>query len=490
MDALAAQEGSGVARDYWEAMNPGERSEAIEAYAISSHIDSLEAQAAAEISEVERLKRLITAADNELAQCDADDKHKIGVLNRSLNSLRRSLEKALLAQGKEPLKGKRRTAESPATDGGRAGGRPADASSVDALNPDVPSATGAKVDARASAPRASATPKPKESQQLQMPPMPPLSQGKAGGKGKQPKPRQPVKRPPLKRRRIRRESSSSSAEASPVASEPDAPVSPPAAARRPRVQKPMSAEERIAALEKELAKAKAAAALKASNQADAKRQRAELDKAKKGSEKVAAGLARESKAQKDSRLEKRRMEGESTAAVRKEERHEARVSREAADAPANAAHFEELASKRQRAASPQTTPKPVPQSSQQVPFPSPIGSSSYSLSGLMTPTHNLSKHLEMYGDRDPGSYEKIVLQDKSLYNTPLDVAEHTERSILSTQFHLTRCLDYRFALAMAQDLGLSEETLRAAGEIAELEAEEAGASTTVGPSAGALSDFS
>eukprot|EP00965_Chrysotila_dentata_P055844 1852055-Pleurochrysis_carterae.AAC.1 len=67
MDALAAQEGSGVARAYWEAMTPGERSEAIEAYAISSHIDSLEAQAAAEISEVERLKRLITAADDELA---------------------------------------------------------------------------------------------------------------------------------------------------------------------------------------------------------------------------------------------------------------------------------------------------------------------------------------------------------------------------------------------------------------------------------------
>eukprot|EP00965_Chrysotila_dentata_P244645 6206092-Pleurochrysis_carterae.AAC.1 len=36
---------------------------------------------------------------------------------------------------------------------------------------------------------------------------------------------------------------------------------------------------------------------------------------------------------------------------------------------------------------------------------------------------------------------------------------------------------------MAQDLGLSDETLRAAGEIAELEAEEAGASTTAGPSA-------
>eukprot|EP00965_Chrysotila_dentata_P037751 1255357-Pleurochrysis_carterae.AAC.1 len=36
---------------------------------------------------------------------------------------------------------------------------------------------------------------------------------------------------------------------------------------------------------------------------------------------------------------------------------------------------------------------------------------------------------------------------------------------------------------MAQDLGLSGETLRAAGEIAEHEAEEAGASTTVGPSA-------
>eukprot|EP00965_Chrysotila_dentata_P132556 4383021-Pleurochrysis_carterae.AAC.1 len=73
-------------------MTPGERSEAIEAYAISSHIDNLEAQAAAEISEVERLKRLITAADNELAQCDKDDKHKMGVLNRDLNSLRRSLE--------------------------------------------------------------------------------------------------------------------------------------------------------------------------------------------------------------------------------------------------------------------------------------------------------------------------------------------------------------------------------------------------------------
>eukprot|EP00965_Chrysotila_dentata_P141034 4661754-Pleurochrysis_carterae.AAC.1 len=175
----------------------------------------------------------------------------------------------------------------------------------------------------------------------------------------------------------------------------------------------MSAEERIAALEKELAEAKAAAALKASNQANAKRQRAELDKAKKGSETVAAGLARESKAQKDSGLNKRQMEGGSKAAKRKEERREARVARDAANAPANAAHFEELASKRQRAASPQTTPKPIPQSSQQVPFPSPIGSRSYSLSRLVTPTHNLSKHLEMYGGCDPGSYEEVVLQNKS-----------------------------------------------------------------------------
>eukprot|EP00965_Chrysotila_dentata_P045092 1497991-Pleurochrysis_carterae.AAC.1 len=71
----------------------------------------------------------------------------------------------------------------------------------------------------------------------------------------------------------------------------------------------MSAEERIAALEMELAEAKAAAALKASNQADAKRERAELDKAKKGSETLAARLARQSTAQKDSRLNKRQMEG-------------------------------------------------------------------------------------------------------------------------------------------------------------------------------------
>eukprot|EP00965_Chrysotila_dentata_P041438 1373968-Pleurochrysis_carterae.AAC.1 len=84
----------------------------------------------------------------------------------------------------------------------------------------------------------------------------------------------------------------------------------------------------------------------------------------------------------------------------------------------------------------------------------------------------------MYGDCEPGSYEELVLQNKPLYSTPLDVAEHTERSISSTELHLHRCLDYRFVLAIAQDLGLSDETPRAAGEIAELEAEEAGASTT------------
>eukprot|EP00965_Chrysotila_dentata_P007998 260746-Pleurochrysis_carterae.AAC.1 len=85
----------------------------------------------------------------------------------------------------------------------------------------------------------------------------------------------------------------------------------------------MSAEEPVAALEKQLAEAKAAAALKASNQADAKQQRAELDKAKKGSETVVAGLARESKTQKESSLKKRQLEGESIAARRKEERQEA-----------------------------------------------------------------------------------------------------------------------------------------------------------------------
>eukprot|EP00965_Chrysotila_dentata_P070152 2316885-Pleurochrysis_carterae.AAC.1 len=98
MDALAGQAGSGVARDYWEAMTEGERSEAIGAYAITSYIDSLEAQTAAEISEVERLKNLITEANNKLEKCDRDDKHEIGVLNRELNSLRRSLSKALRAR--------------------------------------------------------------------------------------------------------------------------------------------------------------------------------------------------------------------------------------------------------------------------------------------------------------------------------------------------------------------------------------------------------
>eukprot|EP00965_Chrysotila_dentata_P183210 6049649-Pleurochrysis_carterae.AAC.1 len=126
----------------------------------------------------------------------------------------------------------------------------------------------------------------------------------------------------------------------------------------------------------------------------------------------------------------------------------------------------------------------------QVPFPSPFGTSSTSRSRLVTPTHNLSRHLEMYGDCEPGSYKELVLQNKSLYSTPLDVAEHAEGSVLSTELHLHRCSDYRFVLAMAQDLSLSDETLRAAGEIAELEAEKAGASTTVGPSAGALSDVS
>eukprot|EP00965_Chrysotila_dentata_P189426 6173312-Pleurochrysis_carterae.AAC.1 len=106
-------------------MTPGERSEAFEAYAITKHIDSLEAQAAAEISEAERLKRLITDADNKLAEFDPDDKQKMRAF---------SLESVAYA-GQKPLTGQCRAAESPAasprdaflTDGERADGPPADA---------------------------------------------------------------------------------------------------------------------------------------------------------------------------------------------------------------------------------------------------------------------------------------------------------------------------------------------------------------------------
>eukprot|EP00965_Chrysotila_dentata_P051604 1712594-Pleurochrysis_carterae.AAC.1 len=166
MDALADQAGSGVARDYWEAMTEGERSEAIEAYAITSYIDGLEAQTAAETSEVERLKGLITDANNKLKKCDQDDKHAIGVVNRELNSLRRSLSKALRVRHEdEPPATSARDAS--LTDGGQADAAVVDApsavtSSVDAHTTDVPSATDTQVAAdRASAPRAAARPKPK-----------------------------------------------------------------------------------------------------------------------------------------------------------------------------------------------------------------------------------------------------------------------------------------------------------------------------------------
>eukprot|EP00965_Chrysotila_dentata_P237118 6201695-Pleurochrysis_carterae.AAC.1 len=50
MDALAGQNGSGIAKDYWETMTPRERCEVAEVYAAASHIDGMEAAGAVEMS--------------------------------------------------------------------------------------------------------------------------------------------------------------------------------------------------------------------------------------------------------------------------------------------------------------------------------------------------------------------------------------------------------------------------------------------------------
>eukprot|EP00965_Chrysotila_dentata_P168397 5560851-Pleurochrysis_carterae.AAC.2 len=137
--------------------------------------------------------------------------------------------------------------------------------------------------------------------------MPPM-QSPPGGKAQE-KSRRAKRPPPPKCHCIEPESSSSSAEASLLAPAPNASVSPPAGARRSRSQNPSNAAQHIAQLEKELAEGRAAAALNVSNQADAKRQKAELDKAKKSSETVAAVVARELKAQKSLNLKNRQKEG-------------------------------------------------------------------------------------------------------------------------------------------------------------------------------------